>query len=54
MADTTCPEVMEVEAESVAYLIGAAFGLDTIDYSLGYVTSCSGAITGWFSLPPSG
>jgi len=42
MAGTTCREVMEVEAESVAYLIGAAFGLDTTDYSLGYVTSWSG------------
>lgn len=37
-----CLEVKEVEAESVAYLIGAAFGLDTTDYSLGYVTSWSG------------
>jgi antirestriction protein ArdC len=37
-----CLEAKEVEAESVAYLIGAAFGLDTTDYSLGYVTSWSG------------
>jgi len=29
----------EVEAESVAYLVSAAFGLDTMDYTLGYVTS---------------
>ena len=32
----------EVEAESVAYLIGSAFGPDTMDYSLGYVASWSG------------
>ena len=29
----------EVEAESVAYLVSSAFELDTMDYSLGYVTS---------------
>jgi len=38
---SVCREVKEVEAESVAYLIGAAFGLDTTDYSLGYVTHWS-------------
>ena len=42
MVGTGCVEVKEVEAESVAYLIGAAFGLDTTGYSLGYVTSWSG------------
>ena len=38
----TCREVAEVEAESVAYLIGSAFGLDTTEYSLGYVVNWSG------------
>jgi len=38
----TCREVAEVEAESVAYLVGSAFGLDTTDYSLGYVVNWSG------------
>lgn len=33
----------EVEAESVAYTIAAAHGLDTSDYSLPYVTSWAGA-----------
>jgi antirestriction protein ArdC len=42
MVGSGCPEAKEVEAESVAYLIGSAFGLDTTDYSLGYVTSWSG------------
>lgn len=32
----------EVEAESVAYLVCAAYGLDAIDYTLGYVAGWSG------------
>jgi hypothetical protein len=36
-------ELVEVEAESVAYLVCHAFGLDAMDYSLGYVASWSGA-----------
>jgi hypothetical protein len=31
----------EVEAESVAYLVCAGFGLDSMDYTLGYVTNWS-------------
>ncbi len=36
-------ELNEVEAESVAYLVCHSFGLDAMDYSLGYVASWSGA-----------
>jgi len=36
-------ELNEVEAESVAYLVSHSFGLDSMDYSLGYVTGWSGA-----------
>jgi hypothetical protein len=36
-------ELVEVEAESVAYLVCHSFGLDAMDYSLGYVASWSGA-----------
>jgi hypothetical protein len=32
----------EVEAESTAYLVCAAFGLDSMDYTLGYVANWSG------------
>lgn len=32
----------EVEAESVAYIVSSAFGLDTSDYSFGYVAGWSG------------
>jgi hypothetical protein len=32
----------EVEAESTAYLVCAAFGLDSMDYTLGYVATWSG------------
>jgi antirestriction protein ArdC len=32
-----CQGRVEVEAESVAYVVAAAFGLDTSDYSFGYV-----------------
>jgi hypothetical protein len=32
----------EVEAESVAYLVCAGYALDSMDYSLGYVTNWSG------------
>jgi len=35
-------EQLEVEAESVAFLVCAAFGLDAMDYSLGYVSNWSG------------
>jgi hypothetical protein len=35
----------EVEAESVAYLVCAGFGLDSIDYTLGYVAHWSGGDT---------
>ncbi len=34
--------VLEVEAESVAYLIGAAHGMDTTGYTLPYVTTWAG------------
>lgn len=34
--------VLEVEAESVAYLIGAAHGMDTTDYTLPYVATWAG------------
>ncbi|NCD16197.1 MAG: ImmA/IrrE family metallo-endopeptidase [Actinobacteria bacterium] len=34
--------VLEVEAESVAYLIGAAHGMDTTSYSLPYVATWAG------------
>ncbi len=34
--------VLEVEAESVAYLIGAAHGMDTASYSLPYVATWAG------------
>ena len=33
----------EVEAESVAYLVCHAFGLDSMEYTLGYVSSWAGA-----------
>jgi hypothetical protein len=32
----------ELEAESVAYLVCAAFGMDSLDYTLGYVANWSG------------
>jgi antirestriction protein ArdC len=32
----------EVEAESTAYLVCAAFGLDSMEYTLGYVANWSG------------
>ena len=35
--------MMEVEAESVAFLVCDAFGLASDDYSFGYVTSWAGA-----------
>ena len=38
-----CRELKEVEAESVAYLVSHAFGLDAMEYSLGYVAAWSGA-----------
>ena len=34
--------VLEVEAESVAYLIGAAHGMDTTGYTLPYVATWAG------------
>lgn len=33
---------IELEAESVAYVVGGLLGLDTTDYSIGYLTSWSG------------
>ncbi len=36
-------ELNEIEAESVAYLVCHSLGLDSMDYSLGYVTGWSGA-----------
>ncbi len=33
---------VEVEAESVAYIVSAAWGLDTSSYSTGYLTAWSG------------
>jgi hypothetical protein len=33
---------VEVEAESVAYIVSAAWGLDTSSYSIGYLTAWSG------------
>ena len=33
---------VEVEAESVAYVVSAAWGLDTSNYSTGYLTAWSG------------
>jgi hypothetical protein len=35
----------EVEAESVAYLVCAEYGLDSMDYTLGYVANWSGGDT---------
>ena len=37
-----CRGIVEVEAESVAYMVCAALGVDTTDYSLPYVASWSG------------
>lgn len=37
-----CRGTVEVEAESVAYMVCASLGLDTADYSLPYVASWSG------------
>lgn len=36
--ETLPREVREVEAESVAFIVAGALGLDTADYSVGYVT----------------
>jgi DNA primase len=40
---TVSREIAEVEAESVAFVLGARFGLDTSDYSLDYIASWAAA-----------
>src|SRR5215213_6423429 len=42
----TCRGLIEVEAESVAYLITAAHGLDAGDYTFPYVTTWGSAVPG--------
>jgi hypothetical protein len=42
---TVSRDIGEVEAESVAFVLGARFGLDTSDYSLDY-------IAGWATADP--
>ncbi len=41
-ARPSCRGIVEVEAESVAYMVCAALGIDSAGYSLGYVASWSG------------
>ena len=41
-----CREVKEVEAESVAYLVAAHEGLNTADYTFGYVAGWANDRTG--------
>lgn len=38
----SCRGIVEVEAESVAYMVCAGLGIDSANYSLGYVASWSG------------
>jgi antirestriction protein ArdC len=43
--DTRCRGIAEVEAESIAYIVSAAAGLDTTDYTVPYIAHWAGGDT---------
>ncbi|CAN5632994.1 hypothetical protein BH20ACT23_BH20ACT23_01960 [soil metagenome] len=51
-ADLSQRWVPEVEAESVAFVVARALGLDTSDYSFAYVARWARATPGWWPPPP--